>query len=68
MPKWIPAGASVSPPPPQLRVLSEAVQLGGPSVCQNESRTHLKDAEISELKKVEGVGTKKAILIQKHLN
>jgi len=28
----------------------------------------LKDAEINELKKVEGVGTKKAILIQKHLN
>jgi excinuclease ABC subunit C len=28
----------------------------------------LKDAEINDLKKVEGVGTKKAILIQKHLN
>ncbi len=28
----------------------------------------LKDAEINDLKKVEGVGTKKAILIQKHFN
>ena len=28
----------------------------------------LKDAEINDLKKVDGVGTKKAILIQKHLN
>ena len=28
----------------------------------------LKDAEINDLKKVEGIGTKKAILIQKHLN
>ena len=28
----------------------------------------LKDAEINDLKEVEGIGTKKAILIQKHLN
>ena len=28
----------------------------------------IKDAEINDLKKVAGVGTKKAILIQKHLN